>query len=89
MNKDNKKKDNSKSKKKKIGIVVSDKMDKTVIVKTERLKTHPKYKKKYKISKRYKAHDQESKFKVGDKVMIIESRPLSKEKKWIAKKIKS
>jgi small subunit ribosomal protein S17 len=86
MNKDNKKKNNTKEK---IGIVVSDKMDKTVVVKIDRLKMHPIYRKKYKISKKYKAHDIENKFKVGDKVKIIESKPISKEKKWVAKEVKS
>jgi len=64
------------------GIVVSDRMDKTVIVAITRLKEHSKYKKRYKITKRYKAHDEQNKFKVGDKVMIQECRPISKDKKW-------
>ena len=86
MNKDNKEKNNTKGK---IGIVVSDKMDKTVVVKIDRLKMHPIYRKKYKISKKYKAHDAENKFKIGDKVKIIEVKPMSKEKKWIAKEVES
>ncbi|MCK4525290.1 MAG: 30S ribosomal protein S17 [Candidatus Andersenbacteria bacterium] len=86
MNKDNKEKNNTKGK---IGIVVSDKMDKTVVVKIDRLKMHPIYRKKYKISKKYKAHDAENKFKIGDKVKIIEVKPMSKEKKWIAKGVES
>ncbi|NOQ68259.1 30S ribosomal protein S17 [Patescibacteria group bacterium] len=86
MNKDNKEKNNTKGK---VGIVVSDKMDKTVVVKIDRLKMHPIYRKKYKISKKYKAHDAENKFKIGDKVKIIEVKPMSKEKKWIAKEVKS
>lgn len=69
---------------KKIGTVVSDKMDKTVVVEIVTLKTHPIYRKKYKSSKRYKAHDEKNEFKVGDKVAIIESKPLSKDKRWIA-----
>ncbi len=72
-------------KKGKVGIVVSDKMDKTVVVKIDRLKMHSKYKKKYKISKKYKAHDAENEFKIGDKVEIVEVKPMSKEKKWVAK----
>ncbi len=64
------------------GIVVSDKMDKTIVVKVDRIKCHPKYKKRYKISKRYKVHDPENKYKTGDKVTFIECRPLSKEKRW-------
>ncbi|MBZ9578424.1 30S ribosomal protein S17 [Patescibacteria group bacterium] len=64
------------------GIVVSDKMEKTVVVEVERIKEHPKYKRRYKAHKRYKAHDESGKYKVGDKVIIEESRPISKEKKW-------
>ncbi|MDF1497807.1 MAG: 30S ribosomal protein S17 [Patescibacteria group bacterium] len=75
--------------KEKVGIVVSDKMDKTVIVRIDRLKMHSKYRKKYTVSKRYKAHDQENKFKEGDKVAIVQTKPISKEKNWIAKEIKS
>jgi small subunit ribosomal protein S17 len=90
MNKDKENKENKKSAKKgKVGVVVSDKMDKTVVVKIDRLKMHPKYKKKYKISKKYKAHDAENKFKVGDKVEIIETKPISKDKKWAARGIES
>jgi len=65
------------------GVVVSDKMDKTVIVSVERIKAHPIYKKRYRVSKRYKAHDPENKYKVGDAVRIQEHRPISKDKKWI------
>ena len=82
--------DKSKTKKNiknRVGIVVSDKMDKTVVVKINRFKIHPKYKKRYKVSKKYKAHDKENKFRIGDKVMVVASRPLSKEKKWIAKEV--
>lgn len=64
------------------GIVVSDKMDKTIVVKIDRIKIHPKYKKRYKVSRRFKVHDPENKCKVGDKVTIVECRPLSKEKRW-------
>ena len=91
MNKDNEKnKEEKKSAKKgKVGVVVSDKMDKTVVVKIDRLKMHAKYKKKYKVSKKYKAHDGENEFKVGDKVMIMETKPISKDKKWVAKGVES
>jgi len=65
------------------GVVVSDKMDKTIVVSVERVKEHPRYKKRYKVQKKYKAHDPENKYKVGDKVIIQESRPISKEKRWI------
>jgi len=64
------------------GVVVSDKMQKTVIVAVCTLKTHPKYGKKYKLTKRYKAHDEEGKFKMGDKVEIIPCRPMSKGKNY-------
>jgi small subunit ribosomal protein S17 len=69
-------------KKRLTGIVVSDKMQKTVVVKVERIKLHPKFKVHYKISKKYKAHDEKNECKVGDKVIIEECRPLSKEKRW-------
>jgi len=65
------------------GTVVSDKMDKTVVVLIERIKEHKQYRKRYKVSKRYKAHDPENKYHSGDKVMIKECRPISKDKKWI------
>lgn len=64
------------------GIIVSDKMQKTVVVRVERIKAHPKYKKRYKISKNYKAHDEKQEFKTGDRVIIEECRPISKHKKW-------
>lgn len=64
------------------GIVVSDKMDKTVVVSVSRFVQHPKYKKFYKVNKKYKAHDQENKFKVGDKVEIISTKPISKDKRF-------
>jgi small subunit ribosomal protein S17 len=65
------------------GIIVSDKMDKTVVVKVESLKKHPKYKKRFKQHKNYKAHlEDKEKYKLGDKVVIEECQPMSKEKKW-------
>lgn len=64
------------------GIVVSNKMDKTVVVKIDRLKIHPKYNKRYTVSKKYKAHDENNEYKIGDKVIIQECRPISKDKKW-------
>ena len=88
MNNENNKEKKS-VKKGKVGVVVSDKMDKTVVVKIDRLKMHAKYKKKYKISKKYKAHDAENEFKIGDKVEIVEVKPMSKEKKWVAKGVQS
>jgi len=65
------------------GVVVSDKMSKTAVVETLRLRKHPKYKKYFKISKRFKAHNPENQYHVGDKVMLQETRPMSKEKRWI------
>jgi len=65
------------------GVVTSDKMVKTVVVQVGRLKMHPKYKKQYKVSKKYKAHDEERQYHVGDKVVIQETRPISKDKRWI------
>lgn len=65
------------------GEVVSDKMDKTVVVAVKRLAQHPVYKKTIKKVSKFKAHDEENKCKTGDKVSIIESRPLSKDKRWI------
>lgn len=64
------------------GTVVSDKMDKTVVVAVNTLKSHRKYLKKYLVTKKYKAHDPENKCQVGDKVKIMEIRPMSKGKKW-------
>ncbi len=64
------------------GVVVGDKMEKTVVVAVNRMKTHPKYLKKYLVTKKFKAHDPENKFKVGDKVRIVETRPMSRGKKW-------
>jgi small subunit ribosomal protein S17 len=64
------------------GIVVSDKMQKKVVVQVERIKEHPKYKRRYKIHKKYKAHDQNQEYHIGDKVVIEETAPISKDKKW-------
>ncbi len=69
------------------GVVVSDKMDKTVVVKVDRIVKHPVYNKYIKRSAKYKAHDEENQCKVGDRVQIIESRPLSKEKCWKVQQI--
>lgn len=69
-------------KRKIIGIVVSDKMQKTVVVEVERIKEDPKYGRRYKLHKRYKAHDEKGEYKVGDKVVIEGCRPISKDKKW-------
>ena len=66
----------------KVGRVVSDKMDKTVVVSVERLRRHPIYKRVVRLSSKFKAHDQENTAKVGDTVRIEESKPLSREKRW-------
>ncbi len=64
------------------GTVVSDAMDKTVVVKVGRFVQHKKYKKFYTISKKYHAHDEENRYKIGDVVEIVETRPLSKKKSF-------
>ena len=64
------------------GVVVSDKMDKTISVKIERYVKHLVYKKYYRSSKKYLAHDSENSCRIGDKVTIMETRPLSKRKRW-------
>jgi small subunit ribosomal protein S17 len=64
------------------GVVVSDKMDKTVVVTVSRFVKHPLYGKFYKVSKKYKAHDEGNIYKIGDKVEIIETRPISKDKRF-------
>ena len=67
----------------KVGKVVSTSMDKTIVVLTETYKKHPLYKKRVKYSKKYKAHDEENKAKVGDTVRIAACRPLSKTKRYV------
>ena len=69
-------------KKRLTGEVISNKMQKTVVVRVESVKLHPKYKKRYKSHKKYKAHNENIELFVGDKVMIEECRPLSKDKRW-------
>lgn len=64
------------------GVVVSDKNDKTIVVQVERRYTHPLFKKTVRRTKKYHAHDEANKFKVGDKVSIEESAPISKNKRW-------
>ena len=91
MKQDNKEKKKAEEKKIRAlkGVVVSDKIDKTVVVAVNRLKLHPKYKKKYKVTKKYKVHDEKNEFHIGDKVTIVECRPLSKDKRWRVIKMKS
>lgn len=71
------------------GIVVSCKMKKTVVVEVVGLKKHPRYRRIYKVTKRYKVHDPDNKYHLGDKVIIEECRPLSRDKKWrVLEKVK-
>ncbi len=65
------------------GTVVSDKMRKTRVVSVERLKKHPIYEKQYTVTERFKAHDEKEEYHVGDVVVMNDSRPLSKEKRWV------
>ena len=69
------------------GVVVKDKMDKTVVIEVEKFLKHPKYHKYLKTKKRDKAHDEKNECRIGDRVMIMESRPLSKEKRWVVKEV--
>lgn len=68
------------------GTVSSDKMDKTVVVTVERVKEHPIYRKKYTVTTNFKAHDAENSCKVGDVVEISESRPISRDKRWVVER---
>ncbi len=70
-----------------VGVIVSDKMAKTVTVLVEGLRKHPAYGKYVTRSKRYKAHDEENACRVGDKVLIEETRPLSRDKRWKVREI--
>ncbi|HEY3364603.1 MAG TPA: 30S ribosomal protein S17 [Symbiobacteriaceae bacterium] len=65
-----------------IGVVTSDKMEKTVVVSVETLVEHPLYRKRIKMTKKFKAHDEQNQCKIGDKVRIMETRPISKDKRW-------
>lgn len=69
------------------GLVISDKMDKTVVVMVNRLVLHPIYKKYVRKRKKVKAHDEKNECRVGDKVLLIETRPLSREKRWRVREI--
>ncbi len=64
------------------GVIVSDKMKKTVVVAISYMKKHSKYKKYFKVTKRMKAHDENGEYHIGDNVIIQETRPISKEKRW-------
>jgi small subunit ribosomal protein S17 len=70
-----------------VGVVTSDKMDKTITVEVIRLKLEPKYKKYIRVRSRYKAHDEDNKYRIGDKVEIVENRPISRTKRWQAARL--
>src|SRR5690349_960934 len=70
-----------------VGVVVSDKMQKTIVVKVDRQVRHSLYKKYVEKTRRYKAHDEKNEAKIGDRVTLIESRPLSREKRWVLQSI--
>lgn len=74
--------ENKKTIQKWTGTVVSDKMAKTIVVKIDRRVTHPKYKKAYTVSKKYKVHDEKNQYKAGDIVTFVGSKKFSKDKKW-------
>ena len=65
------------------GVVVSDKMKKTVVVAVDRLRKHSKYKKYFKITRRFKVHDEANTYRAGNKVVIQETKPISKDKRWV------
>ena len=75
------------SRKTRIGVVVSDKMDKTVVVKVETFKKHPIYHKRIRVSTKFKAHDELNQCLIGDKIKIMETRPLSKDKRFCVEEI--
>lgn len=75
------------NRKSRIGIVTSDKMDKTVVVQVEQMVKHPVYKKYIKRNVKFKAHDSDNACAAGDKVLIVQTRPLSKHKRWQVREI--
>lgn len=75
------------NRKTRVGVVVSDKMDKTVVVKVDQMVKHPVYKKYIKRRVTFKAHDEENRCNVGDKVSVVETRPLSRDKRWRVREI--
>ncbi|PIS42265.1 MAG: 30S ribosomal protein S17 [Candidatus Kerfeldbacteria bacterium CG08_land_8_20_14_0_20_40_16] len=64
------------------GVVIGDAMDKTIVIRINRVKSHPKYRKQYTIIKKFKVHDPQNKYHKGDQVEFVECRPISKEKRW-------
>lgn len=79
--------DNRKQRKVRTGVVISNKMDKTVVVEVSRTVIHPVYKKFVRRRKRFMAHDEDNRCNIGDQVMIVETRPLSRQKNWRVRKI--
>jgi len=71
----------------KIGFVVGDKMDKTVVVDVARIKNHPRYRKPIRWNSTFKVHDDTNQCSIGDKVLIVESKPISKTKRWRVSKV--
>lgn len=69
------------------GVVTSDAVDKTIVIAVRSRKTHPIYKKQYSVSKKLMAHDEKNEAKIGDKVVIIETRPISKRKRFMLEKV--
>jgi len=70
------------NRKERTGLVVSDVQNKTIVIEVTRRTTHPRYKKVIKVKKKYTAHDEENQAKIGDKVRVVETRPISKVKRW-------
>ena len=79
--------DNRGLRKERTGVIVSDRMEKTVVVTVERTVTHPKYKKILRRRSNVKAHDETNQCRIGDRVLIVECRPLSRDKRWRVSKI--
>jgi small subunit ribosomal protein S17 len=79
--------DNRRQRKVRTGVVISNKMDKTVVVEVSRTVVHPVYKKYVRRRKRFMAHDERNRCRIGDQVMIVETRPLSRNKNWRVRKI--
>jgi len=82
MKKENKTGEKKVTKSAKRGVVVSDTMDKTIVVKVDSFKKHPRYQKRYTSSKKYKVHDEQNEYTVGQKVLIESCKPISKDKCW-------
>lgn len=78
----------NKTKRSFVGIVTSNKMDKTIVVRVDSTKLHEKYQKQYQSSKKYKVHDEKNEAKIGDTVVFEETRPMSKDKNWRLTQIK-